>query len=362
MASPPKDDRARRTGTTRCPAPTRSHWRRLVVRAVIGAVVIVVALAGCDVHPPDRRQQANQLTERVRALPAVVSATNDLADSFSQGLVYLELHVEVADDVTGDQLAAIASAYLDHLRTEDYSGYRTEFDAQRGASTFTIDGGRAPISNGEQISRQARDWVSLRHAFPGSAITLGATITHPPDKTTGTDQSHPSVGHIRLSDSAAYPEVTAAFSTLAATVPELADGNWTVEAGREHPSQITTSRRWPNDAELSVWRTLNADQAIPHLDAMTVNDALTGPMWVAEKTQSHYSDVALRLAGEHLPIVATLPAPVLYTANDAWSGHLDYAARATQSAAITLGGCTRRTYPPPPAERTLIDSYESCRR
>ena len=46
-------------------------------------------------------------------------------------------------------------------------------------------------------------------------------------------------------------------------------------------------------------------------------------VWTPEKTtKSHDLGVALQLARLHLPIVATLPPPVLYTASDQVQGHI----------------------------------------
>ena len=89
-------------------------------RWLLAAVAGMLAVAGCTAGPPDRHQQADQVTHQIGALPAVVSATDVVADSVDAGLVYAEVHVRVADDATVDQVAAVASTYLDHLRDADY--------------------------------------------------------------------------------------------------------------------------------------------------------------------------------------------------------------------------------------------------
>lgn len=320
---------------------------RLAVAAVAGAL----ALAGCAAGPPDRHQQTDQVTHQIGALPAVVSATDVVANSVDAGLVYAEVHVRVADDATADQVAAVTSTYLDHLRDADYSGYRTELDVQLEGSTFVVGNGRKQPTNDEQIVGQARDWAALLGRFRGSAVTLHAAVN---------DQ--PAAGRVELTDSSAYPDVAAAFTTLAATAPGLASGHWIVGAGKEHPAEITTTGRWPTSTELQAWSALNADQSIPHADGMTVSGLTTGPLWVAEITRSHDKDVALELARRHLPIVATLPAPVLYTATDSWSGHLDATGQATSPTAVTVGGCTRRTYRTAPDEQAVANAYETCKR
>jgi hypothetical protein len=153
---------------------------------------------------------------------------------------------------------------------------------------------------------------------------------------------------------------------MASKFPELAALNWTLSAGTLQPASITTSRRYPSTQELQVWNTVNADQAIPHVDALTINGAVTPPMWLSEKTiGSRDVAVALQLAQRHLPVVATLPAPVLYTASDQISGHIGAMGTAGGPVSVTVGGCTRRDPQiclPGPAEQGLIDTYETCRR
>ncbi|BBZ26448.1 hypothetical protein MMAD_07430 [Mycolicibacterium madagascariense] len=320
-------------------------------RLAVAAVVAMLALAGCAAGPPDRHQQADQVTQRIGALPAVVSASDVVADSVDAGLVYAEVHVLMTDDATADQVAAVTSTYLDHLRDTDYSGYRTELDVRRGASTFVVGNGREQLTNGQQIVGQARDWSALLDRFRGAAVTLHSAVA-----------AQPAAGRVALQDSSAYPDVAAAFATLAATAPNLAGGHWIVGAGREHPAEVTTTGRWPTAAELTAWSALNADQSIPHADGMTVNGPTTGPLWFAEITRSHDRGVALQLARTHLPIVAKLPAPVLYTATDSWSGHLDATGQATSPTVVTVGGCTRRTYRAAPDEQALANAYETCKR
>jgi hypothetical protein len=328
-----------------------------------GVLAATVLLAGCGAGPPDRHQQADQATQQLRSMPAVTSATDVVVDKFDEGLVYAEVHVRVADGATSDQVAAIASTYLAHLRAVDYTGYRTELDVRQGASTFVIGNGRRQVTNDDQVVQQAREWTALLAQFRGAEVILHAAVAHPPDPTRPTvAQDQPAAGRVELPDTASYAGVAAAFPTLAATAPELAAGHWIVGAGKVHPAQITTTGRWPNDAEIQVWNALNVDQSIPHADGMTINGPTTGPLWVAEITPAHDAALAQQLGREHLPVVARLPAPVLYTATDSWSGHLDATGQATSPFVVTVGGCTRRTYKTPPDEQALINTYETCRR
>ena len=331
-------------------------------RWVLAAVAGTMVLAGCDASPPDRQRQSDQVTQQIRAMPSVTSATDVVADSFDEGLVYAEVHVRVADGSTRDQVAAIASTYLGHLRSVDYSGYRTELDLALGASTFVIGNGRREVTNDDQVIEQSRQWMSLLPRFPGSALTLHAAVAHPPDPKPGAVQNQVAAGRLELPDASAYADVAAAFPTLATVAPELAAGHWIVTAGKQHPAQLTTTGRWPTGAEIQVWNALNVDQSIPHADGMTINGATTGPLWVAETTQTHDPAAAQQLARQHLPIAATLPAPVLYTATDSWSGHLDATGQATSPFTVTIGGCTRRTYRAAPDEQALATAYETCRR
>src|SRR6478752_3605029 len=85
--------------------PPRRCWRGL------GCVLVVVALSliGCAEVAPGPRTQADELTNQIRSMPGVLSASNDVIDTVAMGNVHFWLSVEVAEDVTADQVAAITS-------------------------------------------------------------------------------------------------------------------------------------------------------------------------------------------------------------------------------------------------------------
>ncbi|HUO37583.1 MAG TPA: hypothetical protein VMU34_07000 [Mycobacterium sp.] len=334
----------------------RRYW------CVVLVVAVGALLAACQIDPPDRRPQAEAFTQQLRAMPGVVAAASTAADREAQGLVYVEFDVDVADKISSDQLANVISRYLDHLGTVDYRGYRTEFDARNGPNFFAIDNNDRAITNGDQIIAQARDWVGVRTRLPGATVALHATVSHGTDPRANRDGGHPSGGTISLPDNADYTAAAAAVATLSQTFPELGGGDWTISAGKDHPADIKTARRFPNAAELGVWTTLNADQSIPHIDALTINGRTTGPVWLSEQVATHDVGVALQLAENHLPIAATLPAPVLYTSGDQIQGHIDYYGHITAPVAITISGCSIRTYRPGTDEQALIQRYERCPR
>ena len=299
-------------------------------------------------------------------MPGVQSASNEVADSVAQGLIYLRVYVDVADDITADQLADITSRYLHFLHTVNHTGYKAELDARRGWNVFAVDSGALPITNDAEIIRQARDWVALRHDFSGATVTLRATITHPGGQMPVQEWAHSSIGAIELPDAADYTAVSAAANTMAAEFPQLAKLDWTISAGNQHPAEIRTSGRFPTAQEIAVWNRLNADQSIAHIDRLRIDRPFTAPVWVSEKTtQSRDVNVAIQLARQHLPIVATLHPPVLYTASDQLLGHIGFRGHATGPIAVTVGGCTIRElwmYRPTPAEQALINTYEKCQR
>ena len=169
---------------------------------------------------------------------------------------------------------------------------------------------------------------------------------------------------ITLAGGADYAGVAATARTLGDRFPHLASIDWTISAGKDHPAQIVTSRRLPTAAELDVWNRLNADQFIPHIDRLRINGPATPAVWISEETtQSRDVAVALELAKRHLPIAATLPAPVLYSASDQISGHIGDQGFARGPVSVTIGGCTKRdplVYRPIPAEQDLINRYETC--
>jgi hypothetical protein len=345
------------TPSARAIGPGR--WRGL------GCALLVVALSlvGCSEVAPDRHQQVDQLTDQIRSMPGVRGASSELTDDIPKGYVHFWLSVEVAEDVTRDQVAAITTRYLDELRSVDYSAYQTELDVHLGRNLFAVDSGRLPVDNPPQIISQGRDWVALRHEFPSATVKLRAAITRAGSvPVVEADRGHPALGAIEFPDPADYTAVTAAVTTLGARYPQLASGVWTLDASKTHPAEVTSFQRLPSPAELAVWSSLNADQAIPHVDALITNAPQTPPVWISEQTISQDPAVALELATAHLPIVSTLPRPVLYTASDQLQGRRNFNVRTTGPVAVTIGGCTVRTYRPDPNEQRFIDAYENCRR
>jgi hypothetical protein len=315
-----------------------------------------LTLVACGAAPPDRHPQVNQLTQQLRSMPGVDETNNTFDDDTTHGPVFFEVDVDVVDNITGDQLAAIASAYLADLQTQDYRGYRARLEVRRGDSVFVVDTGSRPVSNRDQILAQAHSWVALRQQFAGSTVKLRAAVGHAGDAPPVTS------GSIELPDAADYLTVGAAVGTLATGFADLSAGDWKISAGKQHPAEIRTSRRLPTRQEMELWNALNADQVIPHADVFTINGAVTGPFWVSERIAADDSDLALRLAHRHLPTVARLPAPVLYTATNQYVGHIDFRGRATAPVAILIGGCMKRNYRLALAEQALIDQYENCRR
>ena len=114
-------------------------------------------------------------------MPGVVAAGNTFGDDEARGPAFFEVDVDVVDDVTGDQVAAVTAAYLDNLRAEDYTGYRAGLMVRRAGNVFVVDSGRRPVNNREQILSQARSWVALRQQFAGSTVKLRAAISHDGD-------------------------------------------------------------------------------------------------------------------------------------------------------------------------------------
>jgi hypothetical protein len=318
---------------------------------------------GCAEVAADRRAQSDDLTNALRSMPGVRGASVDLTDSIPAGNAHFWLSVDVAEDVTADQAAAIATRYFEALRGIDYSDYDTELNVRRGDDLFAVDTGLHPIVNADQVVGEARDWAALLSEFPGATVNLRAAVIHSADATLpDNEKGHPTLGAIELPEPADYTAVAAAATTLGTRFGQLADGIWTIDASKTHPATVTSSKRLPTPAELGVWSSLNADQAIPHVDALIINAPQTPAVWISEQTISHDPAVALQLATSHLPIVAALPRPVLYTATDQLQAHRDFNVRTTGPIAVTIGGCTVRTYRPDANEQHFIDGYENCQR
>lgn len=331
----------------------------------VGGILSLVALllTACDAKPPDRQADVDKLTEQIRAMPGVMAAYDKAVNSPAQDAVYFTITVDVADDVTSDQLAAVTARYLANLRQVDYMGYRSELEARRGWNVFAVESGKRPVANEEEILQQARYWVALRHEFDKATVKLRATISHPDGPLSIREWGHSNVGAIELPDGADYRDAAAAIATLATKFPRLSSIEWSIRTGKQHPAYIKTSRRFPTPAEIDVWNKINTDQSIPHFDKLTINGRTRAPVWVSEQTQSRDVGVAIQLARSHLPVVAALTPPVLYTASDEIEGHVGGYGRAKGPVAITVGGCTDRDpyfYRPGLAEQPLINAFEKC--
>ena len=335
--------------------------------AVWLAALLVAVVAGCS-HagpnsnkPPDRQPQLDQLTQQLQRMPGVIAATEKLVNDPDHGQVYFNVEVQLANAITGDQLAAITGRYLDDLRTVNYAPYKGNFRARRGFDYFAIDTGSAHLDNVDQINEQARSWVGLLREFPDATVYFRPTVTLGKGSSANQGDNHPSSGTITIPIDADYTDVASTFAALGTKFPDLGSGEWKVIAGKSLGGGIETSGRLPNRAEIDVWNQLNGDQFIPHIDVMSIDSSGNGPpLWVSEGPQSPDPDVAIRLARAHLPIVATLPPPILYTVSDQMERRLDSQGRAVGPVAITIGGCTQRAYQPSPAEQELIDHYEKC--
>lgn len=305
------------------------------------------------------------VTAEIGRMAGVVSATNEMRNDQAQGMVYFWLHVRVDDRVSEGQLAAITRAYLHALGSGEFEGYRVELEVRRDWNVFRVDSGELPITNADQIIEQARSWVALRRQFSAATVRLRATIVHPDSQRPIREVGRSNTVVLDLPDPSDYRAVSAAAQTLAARFPNLAGLDWSIRAGRQYPAEIHSSLRLPNPSEIAMFNLLNADQTIPHIDQLVINGPSTPSVWISEKTtQSHDVDVALELARRHLPLVATLSPPTLYTATDELSGHIGAHGSARGPVAVTVGGCTPRdsaVYVPIPAERALIDAYEVCK-
>ena len=334
---------------------------------VVGAFTVVASLllSGCATSVPERRADVDRLGEQLRSMPGVQSVDTDYADHPAQGRVQFAAHVQIADDVSSDQLAALAATYLKALGTGRFRGYRSELDVRKGWNIFAVSSDDRPVTNTDQIIGQARDWVSLRNALNGATVTLRATVGHPAGAVPPRDVPISNRAEIELPENTHTVDIASAVATISARFPHLAALDWTVGAAKQL-SQIAFVRRFPGAKELDVWRTLIADQSIAHADSLRINAPVTPSVWVAEATIGTDSvDVALDLARRHLPVVAQLPAPVLYTASDQLSGHIGGFGTARGPFAVTIGGCTPRdplVYKPNAAEQALARHYETCHR
>lgn len=351
-------------GSGLCLPCVRKAFGALRARTLAVILAAAVVSTGCDARVPDRGAAVDRLVQQISAMPGVRVIGHTFNDRPAQAMVNFSIDVEVPDGITGEQVAAITSHYLTALGSGTFRGYRAELDVRSGWNVFAIDSGNRKIANTGQVVQQARDWVTLRREFPSATVELRATIVHPSGPLAEQEVGHSNVASIALTDPSDFSRVADAARVLSTKFVELAELQWTITAGQLHPAEMSFWRRYPTAAELDVWTRLNVDQSIPHIDALRINWSTTPPVWFSEKTtRSREVSAALQLAERHLPIVAKLPAPILYSASDQLSGHIGGRGHARGPVAITVGGCTPRdplVYSPIPAEQALIDRYARC--
>ncbi|OMB83094.1 hypothetical protein [Mycolicibacterium conceptionense] len=340
----------------------RNLWRRWAMS--LGLIVVTAIASACHADPPDRSADVARLARLLGQMPGVQTVHHSVTNRPAQGLVRFTIDVKTDAGITENQFVATVSRYLQGLTMVNYTGYHTELTAHHGWNVFAIDSGRLPVGNDQQIISQARDWIRLRHEFPTATVRLRATVTHPDGRFPMQEWGHSDLGSIRLADATDYRDVAAAVTTLSEKFADLANLTWTISAGDDHPADIKSTRRFPTARELDIWKQLNADQTIPHIDRLTVNGRVQAPVWLAEQTRSHDPADAVALAHRHLPLVATLGGAALYTASDQIQGHITGGGQATGPIAVTVGGCTARdllVYQPSAAEQALMGKYETCR-
>ncbi|GAA2415770.1 hypothetical protein [Mycolicibacterium llatzerense] len=339
---------------------------RLRNAVVCGAVItVLVSLSGCGTKVPDRRADVDRLSAQLGSMPGVQGAHAAYANHWAEGVVMFNIHVDASDSLTADELAALVDTYLRNVASGRYRDYHTELNIRHGWNVFAVDSSDRPIANATQILDQARDWIALRTMLPGATVALRATISHPVAHLTPREIGSSNLADIELAAGSHSEDIAGAVSTIGAHFPYLAMLNWTVSAARAE-DRIAFTGRFPTPAELELWRQLTSDQTIAHTDSMQINGPATPPVWLSEATTGTDAvDVALALATRHLPLTATLPAPVLYTASSQLSGHIGGYGVSRGPVAITIGGCTRRdlaVYQPSAGEQALIHRYETCRR
>ena len=86
-------------------------WQDRVVpvrRCALFAATLLLITA-CAASPADRRPQVTQLTEQIRALPGVESASNTVGNDPQTGPSYFEVDVQVAEDISADGALLIRS-------------------------------------------------------------------------------------------------------------------------------------------------------------------------------------------------------------------------------------------------------------
>ena len=338
--------------------------RRRSAVLCVALMTALVSLSGCDARVPDRRDDVERLSAQLGSMSGVQATHADYANHWAAGAVMFAIHVDAADGLTADELTSIVETYLQNVASGRYRDYHTELEVRHGWSVFAVDSSDRPIANTAQILDQARDWIALRTALPGATVALRSTISHPLAHLSPREIGSSNRADIELPEGTHSADIAGAVSTLSARFPYLAVLNWRVSAARAQ-DQIAYTGRFPTAAELDLWRQLTIDQTIAHTDSMQINGPVTPPVWLSEATGTDAVDVALALATRHLPLAATLPAPVLYTASSQLSGHIGGYGVARGPVAVTIGGCTRRdlaVYQPTVGEQALIHRYETCHR
>jgi len=184
----------------------------------------------------------------MRAMPWVAAASDDVADSLAQGMVYFSVYVDAANDLTGDQLAAVTRPLSAGASNREVRGYRTELDVRRGWNVFAVDSGRMPITNRDQILQPGAGLGGPATRIPRRYNQIAGHYrpSRWPNADPGVRTSNTAT--LTLNGGADYTAVAATVRSLSTGFSRSNSIDWTISAVKDHPAQIATSRRLPTAA------------------------------------------------------------------------------------------------------------------
>ncbi|MFB8006060.1 hypothetical protein [Nocardia sp. NPDC056000] len=330
-------------------------------------VLAAVLLTGCVAQGPDRAEReswSRVIATAIRGLPGVADASHGFQYHTVGGNPYYtsRLDVELEDEATPDEAAAVVRAMGAQQLPEHYQGDSTLLYLNRGADVYS-----GSWRFGKQVDVQensASTWVRVSAAGTGAEIhwsTSGFKPTGDPDGLTESIS-------VRAGSDSEPHRATAAMRRIIREFPELASNDWKVSPVHEDrtvpmhselgPALDQSDRRprFPSDGELELWEWLLTDKPTPFFVEVSVYDPIgeagrTLEVSIFPPAGKQFSAAQVtQLADRHLRYLARPGAVVDYTI------HL----RQALNFAVMVGGCQSAEVEVAPESQPYVRQYERC--
>ncbi|MFG1797486.1 hypothetical protein [Nocardia sp. NPDC049149] len=323
-------------GSARRRGQSQFKWALIAVVGVFasscgGLAVMKVAVTP---HRPDVSRQAGEVQAGLGQLPGVQRASVGAAHEVFASVV-------LAVDATPDQTKTVVQSFRNETNRPEFRQREFVIELRNNSGTSTFTSWSPNLDTAPDLVQR---WFAMQHAFADGEVKWDHRL-----RDTGRTDNVLGDISVQLQTAADHTAITEAYRRVAQDFPDLSTAWWKISAKSDRVGSLSSVGRYPNELEISVWNRLNADQEPSRVVRMA-------PRSVSEKLKSPDLKDAESLAQKHLPIVAELGIPIEYVAGSDIIG----AGPTGRPVTVTVGGCTKRRYPPNPVEQALADQYEKC--